>query len=129
MRARLALLVGAVLVFTSCVGSDPSNGGGALVPLDVRLLSFSSCDEFLSYVKDHGIEHVTPWGLPGQAWGPWLRIAGAEGDVALGAAEVAPAPVPGADYSTTNLQTAGVDELDIVKTDGERLVVRRRVVD
>lgn len=123
MRARLAVLVGVVLLFSSCVGSDPGNGRGGPETLDARLVSFSSCDEFLSYVKDHGIELVTPWGLPGQGWGPWVMregVALGSGDAAV--AEAAPSAVPGVDYSTTNLQTAGVDEPDIVKTDGRVLV-------
>jgi Beta propeller domain len=38
------------------------------------------------------------------------------------AAERAAAPVAGVDYSTTNVQEQGVDEPDIVKTDGEKIV-------
>ena len=34
-----------------------------------------------------------------------------------------PAPVPPASFSTTNVQVVGVDELDIVKTDGRLIVV------
>jgi uncharacterized secreted protein with C-terminal beta-propeller domain len=124
MRARLVLLVATVLLFSSCVGSEPSGGGGDPVTIQTRLVSFSSCDEFLSYVRDRGVEHVTAWGLPGQAWGPWMRdgigVVAME-DAAVGSG-TAPAAVPGVDYSTTNLQTGGVDEPDIVKTDGERLV-------
>jgi uncharacterized secreted protein with C-terminal beta-propeller domain len=124
MRARLAVLIGSMLLFASCVGADPSNGGGGPVPLgDVRLLAFSSCDDFLSYVRDRGVEHVTAWGLPGQWWGPWMRgvPALAAEDATVGGAPGA-APLAGVDYSTTNLQTAGVDEPDIVKTDGELIV-------
>ena len=40
----------------------------------------------------------------------------------LAAAERAAAPVAGVDYSTTNVQEQGVDEPDIVKTDGEKIV-------
>jgi uncharacterized secreted protein with C-terminal beta-propeller domain len=125
MRLRLPLFTGvALLLLTSCVASDPAGGGGPPVELEARLVSFSSCDEFLSYVKGHGVEQVTAWGLPGQSWGMWLRDGVAvamEGD-AGGAAESAPAPQAGVDYSTTNLQTAGVDEPDIVKTDGRLMV-------
>jgi hypothetical protein len=120
MRARLALLVGAVLVFTSCV----ADGGGSPVVLDARLVSFTSCDDVLSYVKEHGLERVTAWGLPGQYWGFFARDGVAIAEDAVAGAEAAPAaaPVAGVDYSGTNLQTAGVDEPDIVKTDGERLL-------
>lgn len=120
MRARLALLVGAVLLFTSCV----SEGGGGPVVLDARLVSFTSCDDVLSYVKEHGLERVTAWGLPGQYWGFFARDGVAVAEDAMAGAEAAPAaaPVPGVDYSETNIQTAGVDEPDIVKTDGQKLL-------
>jgi uncharacterized secreted protein with C-terminal beta-propeller domain len=119
MRARLALLVGAVLVFTSCV----SEGGGGRVVLGARLVSFTSCDDVLSYVRQHGLERVTAWGLPGQYWGFFARDGAMAEDASVGG-EATPvaAPVPGVDYSTTNLQTVGVDEPDIVKTDGRRLL-------
>jgi uncharacterized secreted protein with C-terminal beta-propeller domain len=107
-----------LLLFSSCVGLDPRKSGGDRVELDARLVAFSSCDEFLSYVKQHGIEQVTPNGLPGQGWTPWAM----RGDAVAEAAEAAPPAVPGVDYSTTNIQTAGVDEPDIVKTDGRLMV-------
>lgn len=126
MRMLVAVLAAVTLVLTACEGSDPSNGGGSPDDLGIRLVSFTSCDEFLSYVKDHGVEQVTAWGLPGQSWwGPLMRdgalVAVAE-EAAVAGGDAAPAPTAGVDYSTTNLQTAGVDEPDIVKTDGTRLV-------
>ena len=52
---------------------------------------------------------VGPYGLAG-------------GPIVLAAGERAAAPVAGVDYSTTNVQEQGVDEPDIVKTDGEKIV-------
>jgi hypothetical protein len=124
MRMLVAVLAAVALVFTACEGSDPSGGGGSPDRLEIRLVSFSSCDEFLSYVKEHAVEQVTAWGLPGQSWGPWLQAGAptAAAEDAVGGGEAPPAPTAGVDYSTTNLQTVGVDEPDIVKTDGTRMV-------
>ncbi len=120
MRARLIALFGAVLLLVSCFGPGASEPR-PLPP--VRLVSFSSCDELLAYLKGHALERVTPWGLPGQGWwgGPWWggpRGLEADAATAAGPRDVA--------HSTTNVQTPGVDEPDIVKTDGRRLVALAR---
>ena len=60
-------------------------------------------------MKPQAVKIVGPYGLGG-------------GSIALAAAERAAAPVAGVDYSTTNVQEQGVDEPDIVKTDGEKIV-------
>ena len=69
---------------------------------------FSGCGDFLAHVKPQAVKIVGPYGL-------------GAGEV-LAAAERAAAPVAGVDYSTTNVQEQGVDEPDIVKTDGEKIV-------
>jgi uncharacterized secreted protein with C-terminal beta-propeller domain len=123
LRARLGLFVGAVLLMSSCV-----SGGGLSLPGPVAFIPgslqpFSSCDDFLDYVKGHALERVMPWGLPGGPWAfPFEESLGAA-DAAAGPVQgTVPAPVPGTTYSETNVQTAGVDEPDIVKTDGERIL-------
>ncbi|MGH3142784.1 MAG: beta-propeller domain-containing protein, partial [Gaiellales bacterium] len=70
---------------------------------------FSGCGDFLAHVKPQAVKIVGPYGL-------------SSGPIALAAAERAAAPVAGVDYSTTNVQEQGVDEPDIVKTDGEKIV-------
>ncbi|HEY6634978.1 MAG TPA: beta-propeller domain-containing protein, partial [Acidimicrobiia bacterium] len=78
-------------------------------------------EPFLDYVISHGVELVGPYGLDAFMPFPWMARAemavedGADGASAPGAGE--------SGYSTTNVQVEGVDEPDIVKTDGERLVL------
>lgn len=124
MRSRLALLVGVSLMMSSCVSGGnlslsvpPAFIAGGLQP-------FSSCDDFLDYVKGHALERVQPWGLPGGPFAFPLEGGALESaDAAAGQVPGAvPAPVSGTPYSTTNVQTAGVDEPDIVKTDGDRVL-------
>ena len=92
------------------------------------LQPFNACDDFLDYVKEHAVELVGPWGFEFGYWGgPVMR-----GDVVMEAAtEDTAAPTSGnagsglqqgVDYSGTNIQELGVDEPDIVKTDGDRIV-------
>lgn len=88
-----------------------------------------SCEELLEWYVDQGVDLVGPYGWGG---GPvYFSGAGIEGDAlssAAGArdsaesAAVAPAPVRATSEETgTNVQEAGVDEPDVVKTDGRTL--------
>ena len=81
------------------------------------LVAFDGCDAFLDHVISHAVDLVGPYGLDGYPV-IWFEdsVAGAETDSA-GAGE------PRAAFSETNIQVEGVDEPDLVKTDGERIVV------
>ena len=126
MRARLVLLVGVNLMLSSCVSGGGVTLGGRPAFIAGGLQPFSSCEDFLGYVKGHALERVKPWGLPGGPGVLPFAVEGVESGAADAAAEPVggppPAPVPGTTYSTTNVQTAGVDEPDIVKTDGDRVL-------
>jgi len=86
-----------------------------------------SCDALLDHFKDEALSRVGPWGLDGHGvFYPVFRdFATAEDGFRTSAATMAPdaepASVEGVDYSGTNVQERGVDEPDIVKTDGERI--------
>ena len=92
-----------------------------LVNADLR--PAASCDELLRWYVDHGVDRVTPYG-----W-DYLRVYTMSGTVADSpeAAQRAGQPEEATSSDTgTNVQEAGVDEPDVVKTDGSLLV---RVVD
>jgi uncharacterized secreted protein with C-terminal beta-propeller domain len=122
--ATLMMLVSACsLLQGKASAEDPgrANNGEGNNPVQelavvLGLQGFSSCDDVLSYLQNNALPMVTAWGLGG---GPMMfardALAGAEsatGSVADSAQQ----------YSTTNLQEIGVDEPDLVKTDGEILV-------
>ena len=121
------------------------------IELTSALETFDSCDALLDRIKDEALERVGPYGF-GQGGPIWLEgealddAATADVDVA----ESAPAPADGglasdrvaqgeaataqateadqaagdgAGFSGTNNQEEEVDEADLVKTDGQRLVV------
>ena len=83
---------------------------------------FSDCGPLLDYVHANAAQTVGPWGL-GDGFG-------IEGDVieegAIAVDEAASGDFTslqaGVDYSTSNVQEAGIDEPDVLKTDGERIV-------
>ena len=130
MRRRLGVAgaVGAVAAVTvlgaACTASagEPIARETARAPAP-KLVRFDSCDRFLGHVRKQALQMVGPWGLgvarplgdvgmPPPAADP--DFSGERASPVAGAA----APREGVDYSGTNLQEAGVDEPDIVKTDG-----------
>ncbi len=137
------------LVASGCGGiaSQARGSFGTTPPTSARLLAYTSCSQFLSQVKTEALAEVGPDGLPNpgvatisSSVGTALATAGtpttsepmaaaAAAGVAVGANasagtdQAASAATPA--YSTTNDQEQGVDEPDLVKTNGELLVALR----
>jgi uncharacterized secreted protein with C-terminal beta-propeller domain len=116
MRIRPGLLAIAVLVALggSTVGASKIAAG----PAAPRLRAFDGCPAFLAYVRKQALPLVGPYGLDGGVAGIGVRLppTAARGAVA--------APVgPEVEFSGTNVQEDGVDEPDLVKTDGRTLFV------
>lgn len=82
----------------------------------VRLVSFTACDDLLTWFRTEALRRVGPYGLEG---GP---IAYATGGSGISARNADAVPAEAATPSGTNNQEAGVDEADKVKTDGRRVV-------
>ena len=98
-----AALVGATAAATA---SDRRSEDGGF-----RLTRLGSCEELISYGLEHALPAVGPLGLPGSTNRRPPMPRAVEG-------QTAPA---GRDFSATNVQEDGVDEPDIVKTDGSHL--------
>ena len=113
MRARLGLLGLALAtgVGASVAGASVSAGG----PAAARLTAFDGCPSFPAYVRKQALPLVGPWGLGGV-----VGIAAGAPEAARGAVAGSP---DGDGYSRTNVQEEGVDEPDLVKTDGRTLFV------
>lgn len=137
MWRRIGLLVGGgiaagAVVLINVVPADEAAASG-LVPFD-------SCADALDHLKDEAAERAGPWGLGGGGAMP-LVADGAGRDMALESGDDAAAVAPNetsdaagsSSHSTTNVQEIGVDEPDIVKTDGRLIVTTTgstlRVVD
>jgi len=104
--------------------------GSEDVLLTAGLVRFDDCETLLDYLHEEYSARVGPWGFDGGGWfGPMPMIeeemAMASEDMAESAAPAqgvaTSAPVEGVDFSGTNIQEVGVDEADIVKTDGRRI--------
>ncbi|MBX6386066.1 MAG: beta-propeller domain-containing protein [Microbispora sp.] len=77
----------------------------------VRLVAYASCDEMTEGLRRAAARNVTAWGF-GDAMLYAVRDAAAAEKRAT----------PEQSYSTTNTHEAGVDEPDLVKTDGDRVI-------
>jgi len=85
----------------------------------VTLNKFSSYEELITFLE-------TASSLPNNYWvrGGETMLEGSDATIAVPSAPVEPAPQPTSpDYSKTNIQVEGVDEADIVKTDGEYIYI------
>ncbi|MDH3730499.1 MAG: beta-propeller domain-containing protein [Acidimicrobiia bacterium] len=127
-------LSGSVGATTTTRGSIPHIDTPSFAAL-AALSTVDSCDELLDHFQAEALLRVGPWGLDG--YGGYYPV-GRDGffledfATATTAAPATEAPqaggefrtslqVEGIDYSGTNNQVRGVDEADIVKTDGERI--------
>ena len=97
------------------------------VVLTAGLVRFDDCDTLLDYLHAEYSARVGPWGFDQGGWfGPVGARLGMRDEAMTETAAAEPAapsaaPVEGVDFSGTNVQEAGVDEADIVKTDGRRI--------
>jgi hypothetical protein len=122
--------------------------GGENVLLTSALSGFDSCGTLLDHLRSEGAERVGPWGFNDGWYGGWWPVDGpvaltddmaAEDSADFDTAQSAPPTTTatsaqggddgaanlteGVDFSGTNIQESGVDEADVVKTDGERVYI------
>ncbi len=99
--------------------------------LDPRLLyDFESCDDLLAYAKSNAKEMLEQgnWGYPGYGVDVGVEDGAGSGGDSGGDPVGEPSNDNGGenggakDYSGTNVQELGVDEPDLIKTDGERVL-------
>ncbi len=130
MKSKTALLAILAIVAAACTGitttsptdstveRQPQADGSVLV--GGYFQEFASCDALLDYYISKAVDIVGPWGFGGGGY--FL-----EGDVVVDEASSDGALAPAAgnaarsDYTGSNVQVQGVDEADIVKTDGNRI--------
>ncbi|WP_419850672.1 beta-propeller domain-containing protein [Candidatus Poriferisocius sp.] len=117
---------------TSEPTAEPGGTSEPTVVLDdIELLSalrsFMDCAALLDYLRTETVSRVGPYGLDdGPRFGIPEPMMVEESEMAADdsadfAADAAPTGGDG-DFSSTNVQVAGVDEPDIIKTDGNRIL-------
>ena len=123
MRSAAAFLTVVAATAAVAVGSA---GGGVEAPSakGTRLQAFGSCAQLLAHVKAKALPLVGPYGFGGGT-AKDVGIGLGAPEAARGAVTPETGGVPGIDYSTTNVQEQGVDEPDLVKSNGSTLFVVR----
>jgi uncharacterized secreted protein with C-terminal beta-propeller domain len=132
----LVFAVASAVLATTAV---PAGAAGFRTAKVGRLVAFKSCGALLDYTQAQAGRFVSPYGIgvpvattsavTGKAGTAPVAAAAASatgastGSSASGSSSAATSSTPqeGVDYSGTNNQEAGVDEPDIVKTDGKTL--------
>src|SRR5437868_1987181 len=115
MLIRTALSTAVLAAACASCTTAPLPGKVPTVDLSgVRLVSYSGCDDMLAGLREQTAKNVSSWGLGGPI--AFAVDAMARGAVEKSSSDAAP------EHSTTNVHEAGVDEPDLVKTDGNRVI-------
>jgi len=116
MPRRAWLLAAPAVLLAGCTATTPHPGSKPVAAPALKLVAFNSCAELEMELRAATRQsHVAQPPIPGN-----VRALNAEQDSAAAGAPSAAAGAPSA--SGTNVHEAGVDEPDIVKTDGRRIV-------
>jgi len=129
-RLLLCVTLAATITVAGCTADSPAPPPPVpptFAASALRLFAFDSCEQLTKDLREATKQAIGPWGLPGDLDMPAARTGGLpEGardsadlsGAAPNAAKAADAP----EFSGTNVHEQGVDEPDMVKTDGKRIV-------
>lgn len=130
-RSLLLLTLAAPLMIAGCPFQPPPPEKNPFDTGDARLKRFESADEMLRFFKNQASRNISTntrntffFGFFGQAETDDLAAptaAGGENNAADGGTGAD----AGGGFTTTNIQEVGVDESDVVKTDGENFYMVR----
>lgn len=112
----VAALATATAACTSAQGAAPAPAKTLDLSDDVRLVAYDSCDDMLAGLREHTAKNVGAWGFGG---GPQPYMVRSDTMATPESSAKSADSTP--EHSTTNVHEAGVDEPDLVKTDGNRV--------
>ena len=132
-RRLTAVLLAAAVALPAVVATSNADAAQRNTPRalkkKLRLRAFDDCSGLVAYARRYaprvddyygGVRTGVP--VPPPTAAPPGSGGGAEGDAPTAAPQTTPAPGDGGrDSSTTNVQEQGIDEPDLVKTDGQTL--------
>ncbi|MDT5035929.1 MAG: hypothetical protein QOE03_1114 [Micromonosporaceae bacterium] len=130
----ISSLAVAATLLAACTSSRPAPIHHDPAVPALRLVAFDDCADLLQGLRAAARESVGPYGLPSDPGIVFPATGGVAEDAAGGSRALSKnsptAPGPSTpqepDHSGTNTQEAGVDEPDLVKTDGRRVVTVTR---
>ncbi|HME03964.1 MAG TPA: beta-propeller domain-containing protein, partial [Solirubrobacteraceae bacterium] len=114
-----------ILAVTLALGAVPAPALAARGAAHVRPRAFASCTRLVGYARTHfAVTHGMPETSPRPLSEPSIAAPSPSGSTSPQAAapvENAGTTVSGMSFSTTNNQEPGIEEPDIVKTDGSTI--------
>ena len=124
VRPRIKVRGASCVALVVALAALPAADAAAKSP---RAKTFRSCGDWVRYARAHAPDVLRPYTIPATG-GPSLPPAAGGGESGGGGGDggadaLQEAPVAGEDFSTTNVQEQGVDEPDVVKTDGRVVYV------
>ncbi len=135
VRTRAAVAAGAVAALSGAILLVPG-GPSEQRATAATLTPFEGCDQLRSWFVDAALASVGPYGLDWYGGRGAADVMAATGGAEAATAQRAAAPqasagdaaavdAAGPGATGTNVQEAGVDEPDLIKTDGSRVVLVR----
>lgn len=141
LTAAVVAALAAGVTVAALVTGTADDGGDRVQPQrhEISLVAYDTCETALAEMKSRVMPRIGPYGLDHGLQAVEDGAVAADGGRAA-APNAAPEAAPGEaakesapEHSTTNVHEKGVDEPDLVKTDGRRVVSvadgRLRVVD
>jgi hypothetical protein len=122
MQQRRTTILAVILV----LGAVPAPALAFRSAVHVRPRVFASCARLVGYERahfavTHGVPEISPRPLSEPSIGAPSRSGSASPQTSAAPVESAGATVSGTSFSTTNNQEPGIEEPDIVKTDGSTI--------
>jgi uncharacterized secreted protein with C-terminal beta-propeller domain len=125
MKAKLLIAPAAAAALAAGACTSPSPDVEIVappwVPVSAQLAAYESCDDALEGIQEAAIAAYSTWDWHHDdlaRGGAVEEAAGAEEGAASSSGEAAPQSAADGSFSETNNAVAGVDEPDLVKTDG-----------
>ena len=127
LDAQLSALFGDGSIAPAITDGDQLSAS-EVVGAESQFVRFNSADELKQFLaEDADKRYADLFGREAWRWWYPTYVTNVEGDLVLVRADVMVTAnaASGSDYSTTNIQVAGVDEGDLIKTDGRYLYIGR----
>ena len=128
VAAAAVLVAGVAVVGPQLLGGDGDGsaglGGAGVAYAAGPLKTFANCDAVLGYFKEHASDYLIDQASGGGRGASAEGASRSEPVTAADATAGRAAPTPA--HSATNVAEAGVDEPDLVKTDGKVIVAVAR---
>lgn len=122
MKNTITILILGLIILGGCMPTNKINYRENFDPtVEIKAMKFSSDQELTSFLKEKQSSQGSGYGYFGSLEGRLMTSEVAMDSVSVGVSEKS--MQSGRDYSETNVQVEGIDEADIIKTDGDYIYI------